>query len=162
MQPNNPYATPQQPKNYLPVEIDYRIQETGFGTWRSFLYEDKTTFQEFTSHATIAGLPLVHYVAGKSPETGRSKLARGVIAIGRFAIGGFACGQVACGIITVGQASFGLGLGIGQLAIGGVAIGQAAISAYFALGQFAFGYHAIGQFAAGVNVTGQMVYRLLN
>ena len=155
----NPYQTPETLVNHLPVSVDYRIQETEWGTWRSFMYENGKTYQEFTSFAKWGELPLVHYTAGKFPETGRAKTARGVIAIGRFARGYMAFGQVAIGYIAVGQLSVGI-VSIGQLAIGMMAIGQAAISIFHGLGQFAIGYYAVGQFAVGRFVTGMWTYQL--
>ena len=156
---SNPYQPPEALVNHLPVSVDYRIQETEWGTWRSFMYENGSTFQEFTSYATWGDLPLLNYTAGKFPETGRAKTARGVIAIGRFARGYMAFGQVAIGYVAVGQLSVGIVSG-GQLAIGMMAIGQAAISITHALGQFAIGYYAVGQFAVGRFVSGLWTYQL--
>ena len=154
----NPFAAPQGPVNQLPPQVDYRIQETAYGTWRSFMYENGSTYQEFTSHARLGDLPFLHYTTGKSPETGRSTTAHGVIAIGRFAKGLIAIGQVASGFITVGQASFGV-ISFGQLAIGVTAVGQAAVAGLAALGQFAAsGYVAVGQLAAGVVAHGVWAY----
>ena len=115
---HNPFAAPQTLINFLPEDVDYRIQETAVGTWQSFMYENGKTYHEFTSHAELAGLPLFHYTAGKCPETGRSKSAHGVVAVGRFASGIIAIGQVSWGVIAIGQASFGLLVSIGQLAVG--------------------------------------------
>lgn len=158
----NPYAdTTSAPENLLFREVEYRIEQTRFGEWRGFMYEDRTAYHEFTSHAKVAGIPLVHYTQGKCPETGRRKVARGVIAVGRIAVGFLAVGQASLGMIGVGQATFGFLFGLGQLALGGTAIGQGAIGAAFALGQFAVGYLAVGQLAAGVHATGMLVWELL-
>ena len=151
---DNPFEPPQQIINYLPEDVDYRVEETAFGTWRSFMYENGKTYHEFISHAEVAGMPLFHYTAGKCPENGRSKTACGVVAVGRFASGFVAIGQVAWGVVAIGQASFGVLISLGQLAIGLSAVGQAAIGVFYAFGQFAVGYYAIGMFALGYYAKG--------
>lgn len=155
---DNPYSY--SDTNLLLREIEYKIQETSFGVWQSFMYDDGKTYHEFTSHSTIAGIPLLHYTNGICPETGRRKLAKGVIAVGRMAVGMVAIGQASMGMIGFGQATLGFGIGIGQLAFGGAAIGQAAIGCAFGFGQFALGFTAIGQFAIGVNVLAQFTVKL--
>src|SRR5262249_20814132 len=50
---------------------------------------------EYRSKRTLWGWPLVHLAWGIDPQTGRKRVARGIIAIGDLAIGGFALGGVA-------------------------------------------------------------------
>src|SRR5207244_5786630 len=47
---------------------------------------------EYRSKATLFGLPLVHIAYGMDPETGRRRVAKGIIAIGDLAIGVIALG----------------------------------------------------------------------
>ena len=145
-------------ENLLYERIDYKIEETAWGTWRSFMGINGQLFREFVSHAGIWGLPILHYTYGRDPATGRRKIARGVFAIGRIAVGVVPIGQLAIGIMPIGQAALGLFFGIGQLATGLFAVGQFAISVFFALGQFAVGMIAIGQFAVGLYGIGQIAY----
>lgn len=98
---------------------------------------------EWKSETTFFGLPLVHIAIGWDLNTGRLRVARGIIAIGQF---GF-------GVITIAQFGIGLLFGLGQFIFGIVVIGQFAGGVLFALGQFAVGMYAIGQFAAGKYVT---------
>src|SRR5438874_2553821 len=101
--------------NLLLEEIDYKVEETSFGTWKRYLNEAGLSYREFTSHRRWMGLPLLHYTAGRNPETGARKTAKGVIAIGRIAVGIISIGQLAIGVIAIGQLSFGLLLALGQL-----------------------------------------------
>jgi hypothetical protein len=142
-------------KNELLEQVEYKVIETGFGVWKSFGYVTGLSYHEFTSHAKVGTLPLVHFTYGRNPETGRRKAAKGVIAVGRIAYGIIAIGQLAIGLVPIGQAAFGLLLGIGQVSTGLFAVGQAAIGFYFGLGQLATGYIAIGQFAIGTYALGQ-------
>lgn len=142
-------------KNELLEQVEYKVIETGFGVWKSFGYVTGLSYHEFTSHAKIGSLPLVHYTFGRCPETGRRKVAKGVIAVGRIAYGIIAIGQLAIGLVPIGQAAFGLLLGIGQISTGWFAFGQAAIGFYLGIGQFAVGHIAIGQFAIGTYALGQ-------
>ena len=146
--------------NLLLRDIEYKLLRTSFGVWHSFMYDDGKTYHEFTSHSTLAGVPLLHYTSGICPETGGRKVAKGIVAIGRMAVGMVAIGQASLGMIGIGQATLGFGVGIGQLAVGGAALGQAAIGCAFGLGQLALGFTAIGQFAIGVNVLGQFALKL--
>ena len=141
--------------NTLLEKPEYKIVKTGFGTWRSFGYENGTSFHEFKSHASFLGMPLIHYTYGRSPETGRRVCAKGVIAVGRIACGIIAIGQASIGIIAIGQLAIGLLFGLGQLSTGAIAFAQAAIGFYVGVGQLAVGYFAIGQFAAGKYVLAQ-------
>jgi hypothetical protein len=142
-------------RNLLLEPVDYKIVETSSGTWREFLHQNGDYFAEFRSHAEILGVPLLHYTRGKSPETGRRVVARGVIAVGRFAIGIVGIGQVSAGVIAFGQVGLGLLLGLGQATTGVVAVGQLAIGALFGLGQISTGFVAIGQFGLGHYVLAQ-------
>jgi len=135
--------------------IDYKIDETPFGTWRRFLHPNGQYFAEFRSHSTVLGFPLVHYTRGICPETGGRRAAIGVIAVGRMAFGLFALGQLSVGVIAIGQLGIGLIFGLGQATTGLFAIGQLAISAIVGVGQFASGYIAIGQGAVGHYVLAQ-------
>jgi hypothetical protein len=145
-------------ENLLYETIDYKIEETPRGTWKSFMGYNGQLFREFTSHRRVMGMPLLHYTYGRDPRTGRRKVARGFVAVGRIAVGVFALGQLAIGIIPVGQAAFGLLLGFGQLATGVVAIGQVAIGLLFGLGQIATGWVSIGQIAVGFFSMGQITW----
>jgi hypothetical protein len=142
--------------NVLLEEIEYKVDQTSFGTWRRYGYITGTSYHEFTSHTKILGLPLVHYTWGRNPETGRRKCAKGIIAVGRFACGVIAIGNVCFGLVAVGQLAIGIILGLGQLATGVWAVGQIAVGLVFGLGQFATGYVAIGQFAFGKYVLAQI------
>ena len=135
--------------------VEYKIDETVWGTWRSFLSPTGRSYREFASHMAILGLPMIHYTSGICPETGRRKVAKGVIAIGRFAMGVLAIGHVSVGLVAIGQVGLGILLGLGQLTTGTVAVGQAAIGVVFGLGQVATGYVAIGQMALGWYVLAQ-------
>ncbi|HIJ71211.1 MAG TPA: hypothetical protein HPP87_07590 [Planctomycetes bacterium] len=141
--------------NILLEEIEYKIDRTGFGTWRRYGYIDGTSYHEFTSRARILGVPLLHYTYGRNPEIGRRKWAKGIIAVGRLACGVIAIGQLSIGLVAIGHLSIGILFGLGQLATGVWAVGQAAIGIVFGLGQFATGYVAIGQFAFGKYVLAQ-------
>jgi hypothetical protein len=143
-------------RNVLLENPDYKIEQTGLGTWRRYGYENGTSFHEFKSNAAFMGLPMIHYTYGKCPETGRRVCAKGVIAIGRIAAGVIAIGQASIGLVAIGQLAIGLIFGLGQLSTGLAAVGQAAIGVYFGLGQLATGYIAIGQLAIGKYVLAQM------
>ena len=88
---------------------------------------------EYRSQLELFGWPLIHIAQGIDPETGRFRVARGIIAIGNVAIGLFAMGGLAMGGIAIG----GLGLGlvaVGGIAVGGVALGGLAVSTMYAIG----------------------------
>ncbi len=137
-------------------KIEYKIDDTLAGRWRRFMYSDGKVYQEFVSHADVLGVPLIHYTSGISPETGRTKVAKGFIAIGRRAIGFIALGQLAIGVLAIGQLGLGLLFGLGQATTGLVAIGQAAIGGALGVGQAATGALAIGQFSLGFAALGQI------
>jgi hypothetical protein len=143
-------------QNVLQQPVDYKIEQTSFGTWRRFLSPSGLAYAEFTSHQKYFGLPLISYTSGRCPETGRRKLANGIVAVGRFAVGVVPIGQVAIGVFPIGQLSLGLVLGVGQLATGLFAVGQAAIGVVFGFGQLATGVVAIGQIALGWHVMAQI------
>jgi len=130
--------------------IDWKITETGFFTVKSFVYPTGLSYTEYTSHARVGDWPLIHITLGRSPETGRRKVAKGVIAIGRIAVGVLPIGQIAIGIIPIGQLALGLGLAFGQGAFSlFAALGQLAAAPVFAAGQIAVAYAAIGQICLG-------------
>lgn len=103
---------------------------------------------EWKSEAKIFGLPLIHIAVGRSRETGKFLVAKGIIAIGQFAIG----------VIAIGQFAAGLLLGFAQFAVGLFAIAQFALGFCFGLGQFATGFTCIAQFGAGGYVLAQAGY----
>jgi hypothetical protein len=94
---------------------------------------------EWKSETTLFGWPLVHIAWGWDWNTGRLRVAKGIIAIGQFGIG----------LITIAQFGIGLLFCLGQFVVGFTALGQFAGGVLFAAGQFAVGLYAYGQFAAG-------------
>jgi hypothetical protein len=117
--------------------------------------------REWRSKTELFGWPLVHVAHGIDPETGKPRVAKGIIAVGNIAIGGVAVGGMAIGGFTVGGLSLGV-LGIGGCAAGGIVLGGLAIGVMafggFAVGLIAMGGFAIGQYAAGGGAAGQYVY----
>jgi len=87
---------------------------------------------DYRSNRTLFGLPLLHIASGIDPETGKARVAKGIIAIGDRAQGVLAIGGMARGFLAIG------GMATGVLAIGG-----------FAVGVIAFGGGAIGLFSVG-------------
>ena len=83
---------------------------------------------EYRSREEINGWPLIHINLGTDPETGRPRVAKGVVAIGNIAIGIVSIGAVAFGLVTLA------GVGLGIVSLGGIALGIAA------LGGIALGY----------------------
>jgi hypothetical protein len=142
-------------RNMLLEPVEYQVEETAWGVWRRFMYPNQRLYAEFTTHAQVLGLPLLHYTRGICPETGRRRMAKGFIAVGRKACGVIAIGQAALGVIAIGQLALGMVLGLGQAATGLVSIGQAVLGVYFGLGQAATGYIAIAQFGYGHYVLAQ-------
>jgi len=109
---------------------------------------------EYRSAARIAGWPLVHIAQGLDPETGRLRVARGIIAIGNIAFGAFAVGGVAAGVISLGGISLGL-FALGGVALGGVAAGGLAVAIFLALGGAAISLeYAIGGLALAPHTIG--------
>jgi hypothetical protein len=141
--------------NVLLEKVEFKVVRTRRGTWRRHLLPTGARFAEYTSHARLFGLPLVHFTYGVNPETGGRVVARGVFAFGRIATGVFAFGQVAVGLFPFGQLAVGP-VALGQGALGLVAVGQIAVGAAFAAGQIAVGWIAIGQLAAGTWVLAQV------
>lgn len=135
-------------ENMFLKPVEYKIERTPLGVWRRYGYPTGESYHEFTSHRRVAGLPLIHHTRGINPETGRRKMAFGVVAIGQRACGWMAIGQFSLGVIGIGQATLGV-LALGQLAIGVGALGQLALGVIFGLGQAATGFWAVGQVAWG-------------
>jgi multidrug efflux pump subunit AcrA (membrane-fusion protein)/predicted Ser/Thr protein kinase len=118
---------------------------------------------DYRSKAMLFGLPLLHVTSGFDPQTGRVRVAKGIIAIGDkaqgvvafggLAMGGFAFGGLAIGVVAFGGAALGL-VAFGGLAIALIAaLGGAAI-APIAIGGGAIGYLAFGGGTIGANVWG--------
>jgi hypothetical protein len=142
--------------NMLFKEVRYQTEETRLGTWRRFLYPNGALFEEFISHGSVLGWPLLHFTRGICPETGKRIVAKGVIAIGRLAFGIIAIGHASMGVIAIGQLAIGLVLGLGQASTGIFCVGQLAIGVMAGLGQAATGIVVIGQFALGRYVLAQI------
>ena len=121
---------------------------------------------DYRSPLKLWGLPLVHVATGLDPNTGRTRVARGVIAIGTIAqgvvaFGAFAIGGVAFGGMSIGAISIG-GLAVGLVAIGGGAIGLGlaaggAATGFVAVGGSVAGYYACGGTATGIHALGTNV-----
>ena len=141
--------------NLLFQDVDYQVTTSDRGTWRRYLHANGNLYAEFTSTATVLGLPLVHYTRGISPETGRSRTARGFVAVGPRAIGVVAVGRLAAGIVAVGHLCLGV-VGFGQLAVGLAVVAQLALGIGFAIGQLATGFVCIAQLGAGNWVLAQV------
>ena len=128
--------------------------ETVYGVTRIPPHFQQMVGFEYRSKAEIFGWPLLHVVSGPDPQTGRKRIAKGVIAVGDIAIGGLAFGGVACGIFAFGGASVGLfafgGAALGLLlAMGGAAIGTGLSIGGLAVGMIAMGGIAVGGFGYG-------------
>jgi hypothetical protein len=117
--------------------------------------------REYRSKTEILGLPLLHIATGFDLETGRMRVAKGIIAIGNIALGVLAFGGVSAGLISFGGLALGLcalgGVAIGLLSFGGCAIGillavGGGAVGLVAIGGGAFGYYAMGGGAGGVHV----------
>jgi hypothetical protein len=141
--------------NLLLQDVDYQVTTSDRGTWRRYLHPNGNLYAEFTSTATVLGLPLVHYTRGISPETGRFTTARGFVAIGRRAVGVIAVGRMAAGIVAVGQVCVGV-VGFGQAALGLAVVAQLALGIGFAIGQVATGFVCIAQVGVGNWVLAQV------
>lgn len=104
---------------------------------------------DYRSKTECFGWPLIHVCSGRDPQTGKKRIAKGIVAIGDIAVGGFACGGVAAGVVTFGGASVGL-ISFGGAAVGLLlAIGGAAIGFGLSLGGLTIGTVAIGGLAFG-------------
>jgi hypothetical protein len=124
------------------------VTQTATGVWRRYRHPNGAVYADFTSDATLLGLPLLHHTRGRSPETGSWVVARGVVAIGRRAVGVIALGRVAGGLLAVGQLSLGL-VSIGQAAVGALVVGQLAVGAVLAVGQVAAAFVCVAQAGLG-------------
>jgi hypothetical protein len=109
---------------------------------------------EYKTEAELFGLPLIHIAQGFDPETGRPRVAKGIIAIGDIALGVFALGGLAMGGVAFGGLGLGV-VGLGGLALGGFAVGGCAIGLVFAAGGLAAsGLYAIGGLALAPHIVG--------
>lgn len=142
--------------NMLLDTIEYKYEETKWGTWRRHYAGTGEYFAEFRSHATLLGLPWLHFTRGKCPETGKRIVAKGVIAVGRLAFGIVAIGHASLGLIAVGQLALGVLFGLGQACTGVAALGQLAAGLSFGIGQVATGNTAVGQVGIGEYVLAQI------
>jgi hypothetical protein len=141
--------------NLLLQPVEYQVTTSERGTWRRYLHPSGNLFAEFTSSATVLGVPLLHYSQGISPETGSAAVSRGFLAVGPRAIGVISVGRIAVGALAVGQLCVGL-LALGQLAIGVGVLGQMALGVAFGVGQLATGYVCIAQVGFGNWVLAQL------
>ena len=92
---------------------------------------------EYRSNQEVNGWPLIHINLGTNPETGRPRVAKGMVAIGNIAFGVVSIGAAAFGVVTL--AAFGLGIvSLASLAIGVVALGALALGYENALGVVVF------------------------
>lgn len=118
---------------------------------------------EYRSRRTLFGMPLLHVVMGRDPQTGRTReargffafgdrargvvafggIARGWLACGGMAIGGVAVGGAGIGLISFGGLAAGLLLALGGLSVGGLSLGGLAVG-WHSMGGAAVGWHAIG------------------
>jgi len=103
---------------------------------------------EYKSARTVRGWPLLHVALGVDPETGRPRIARGVVALGNVAVGGLACGGIALGAVSFG------GVSLGLVSLGGFAVGLLLAVGGFAAGTVAIGGAAVGYLAVGGGVLG--------
>lgn len=116
--------------------------------------QDQFYGYEYRSPKTLWGWPLVHIARGIDPDTGRPRIAKGIIAIGDAAIGGIALGGTAFGGLTLGGFSIGL-ISIGGISVGIlVAVGGGALSLGIAIGGLAIGTYAVGGFVLGLHTLG--------
>jgi len=109
---------------------------------------------DYRTKTEIFGWPLVHIATGIDPQTGRKRVAKGIIAIGDVAMGGIAIGGAAIGVFASGGAAVGIftfgGAAVGLLvAIGGAASGFGFSCGGGAVGTIAIGGLAVGYFAYG-------------
>ena len=111
---------------------------------------------EYRSELTILGWPLVHIAQGIDPQTGRPRIARGIIAIGNVAVGLLALGGVAVGGIAFGGVGLGI-VGLGGVALGVLTLGGCSIGLIFAAGGVAFSLmYAIGGLALAPHALGPL------
>ena len=102
---------------------------------------------EWRTQGSWLGVPIVHIAFGMD-ESGRARVAKGVVAIGQRAVGGIAVGIVATGFLAIGVVSVGL-FSAGVVALAGA--GACGVNAFapFAIGVVAGGYWAGGVAALG-------------
>jgi len=111
---------------------------------------------EYRSQLTVLGWPLVHIAQGIDPQTGRPRIAQGIIAIGNVAVGLFAMGGVAMGGVAFGGVALGI-LGLGGVALGVLALGGVGVGLVFAAGGMAFSLmYAIGGLALAPHALGPL------
>jgi hypothetical protein len=151
----NPYEMARAPINVLLQPVDYQVTATPRGVWRRYRFPDGRDYAEFTSSATVLGLPLLHYTRGWSPETGARATSRGFLAVGRKAVGVIAVGRLAAGAVAIGQVAAGVAA-FGQAAFGLVALGQLALGAALGVGQLATGVVCVAQLGVGKWVLAQL------
>jgi tRNA A-37 threonylcarbamoyl transferase component Bud32 len=113
---------------------------------------------DYRSKATLFGLPLLHVTSGIDPQTGRLRVAKGIIAIGDrakgvVAFGGMATGGFAFGGLAIGVFAFG-GCALGLISFGGLAIALLAAFGGGAIAPIAIGGGAIGILAFGGRAVG--------
>jgi hypothetical protein len=116
---------------------------------------------DYRSKATLFGLPLLHVTSGLDPQTGRVRVAKGIIAIGDraqgvVAFGGVAMGGFAFGGLAMGVFAFG-GCALGLIAFGGLAIALFAALGGGAIAPIAIGGGAVGFLAFGGGAIGAHV-----
>ncbi len=104
---------------------------------------------QYRSKQEINGWPLIHINIGWDPETGRSRVARGVVAIGSRAVGVVSIGAVALGVVTLAGVGLGLvslaAVAVGIVAVGSVAVGyEVAIGAVVLVVGFVLGLFGLG------------------
>jgi serine/threonine protein kinase len=116
---------------------------------------------DYRSAATLFGWPLLHVTSGLDPQTGRARVARGIIAIGGVAQGLVAFGGIAMGGVAFGGLSFGVvawgGCALGMLTFGGLAIGLLMAIGGGAVAPVALGGGAAGYLAYGGEAIGEHV-----
>ena len=93
---------------------------------------------EWSTKTHLFGMPLVHIARGYDPETGRPRIACGIVAIGDVAVGGIAIGGISLGGIAVG------GISVGLASAGGIAL-----ALWLALGAVSVGMQPYGVVAIG-------------
>ncbi len=106
---------------------------------------------DYRSKKEWFGLPLLHVTSGPDPETGKERLAKGIVAIGGrakgvLAIGGVASGGIAIGGVTTGVVSLG-GLAMGLFSLGGLALGLVGALGGMAVAPVAIGGGALGYYS---------------
>ncbi|HWQ91564.1 MAG TPA: carboxypeptidase-like regulatory domain-containing protein, partial [Clostridia bacterium] len=114
------------------------------------------------SKTCLWGWPLIHVASGIDPDTGKQRVAKGIIAIGGIARGGLAIGGIAMGFVSFGGLALGVvsfgGLGLGLLAFGGMALGLLAALGGGAAAPIAIGGGSVGYFAYGGGSYGVHAY----